>query len=318
MIQEPRQQLQRRGAATLTIVLVAALAMALPGALALVALVSQSVASSWVQAYEPVVYFAQVATAEDRARLVDELVSLDGVAEVVARSPEDALTELRERMGPERVQTLGVDPAMLPYSARVLPAVTLHGHIALAATIASWEVRPEVDAVDVPGASAMRVLLAARTFAAVGVAVMLALALAVLGLVMGYLGQLLDDERAQLALLERFGAPRASLLRPTLLRGFWLGAWAGAAASVTLLALLLLTQHHARAVFGVHAVSMIRAWLVIAMPLALGPASGLLAGLLAVSAPGIRATLRRAGSAGSSDARHQDLIGLTRFDDVYT
>lgn len=262
------------------------LALFLPGVLATVWAVSNDVASTWLESYEPIVYLEADVSEAQITGLESELAGWSTVEEVTRRSPEQAHRELQGELSEETVAELGVSPSMLPHSLILTPSAPVGGHVDLVASVSALEAREIVAAIEIPDESALRVLTLSGIFA------VLALLLLVLGLaaattiLAGYLRRLLEAETSMNDAIELFGAPAGETGRPTVLRGVSLGFWAGAMASLLLVVGLFLIHGFVVAKLGIRP-SMGLAWPVAAMPFLAGGLIGLVTGLW-VASPGRR------------------------------
>lgn len=281
MIQSPMQICRERKLETLAVVFALILALLVPGMLGLAALLGGSTASSWLQAYEPIVYLEAGVDDDAAEALRAEVEGWSTVASARIRGPKEAHAALADRLGEETVQGLGVAPGMLPTSLVLEPAAPVAGHIDLVSRVSALEARMEVDAVDVPSSGALRVLVL------VGIAWAAAIGLGLLGLLacavllFDYLRRLREAEDDLLAVLEVFGASPGSLRRPTIVRGAVLGLWAGAGVSGVLVTSVLLWQSYAPALLGVEAVAAVGAWPLAIAPLLVGPVFGTVVGMAA-------------------------------------
>lgn len=256
---------------------VLAFSMLIPCLVAIFGVVCADTARSYLRAYQPVVYLSAGAGETQAATLAEELGDWSGVAEVEVRAPEQAFDTLRERLGEQEVSRLGITPKMLPYSLVLVPTLPLIGHVDLIARVEGLPARAHVATVDVPSAKAVRTLIAARWLITFGAGVLLVLLWVGTAQTRIHLAQLAEDEAQEAYLLALFGAPGAEFRRATLTRGLTLGLWAGLLSSI-LLVLLLFIWHYARpAIFGLEDAILGWAWLIIVVPILLGPAVGFLA-----------------------------------------
>ena len=280
MIRPAVDALKARRFETLAVTLLLSLAAMLPGALAISGANAHAHASGWLEAYQPVIYLEPEGVAQAQVQaLRAEVEAMPMVRTARLRAPDQALEELRAKLGPERVQQLGLSEAMMPTSLVLEPMVPLHGHIQLAARVSGLEAREMVHAVDVPSASALRLMEAARATVMLSGLIVLLLTLVATVLLATFLRRLRDDERDEIALLEMFGASRSDLVRPTMLRGAALGLCAGLLASGSLLMGQLMVGRWAALISGV-AASTLWIWALVLSPLILLPVLGLFVGRL--------------------------------------
>ncbi len=280
MIKHPTEALKRRRLESVGVALALGLAWVVPGAFGMAAVLSADVSQAWLESYEPVVYMAPEAMGADARELGAELGALEGVGEAKVRTRADALITLREGVGEEQVEALGVTEAMMPLSVVVVPSVPAHGHVELAARVGAMEARKLVERVDVPSGEALGVRGFARE------ALVLAFGLALLGLcagaatLAGFLRSTREDERRELEVLEIFGAGRGDLGRGGAMRGGVIGAWAGVGASCAMVVLMFFAQRHAGVLLGQAAFGSAQAWAMAAAPLLASPLLGVLVGAL--------------------------------------
>lgn len=288
MIQPAMHACRTRPWQTFSVVLAAAVALLLPGFVAFFAAAGHDTATAWLEDYHPVVYFTATADAEQVEAVRAEISSWQSVGEVRLRRGADAVKDLERRLGAERVRELGVTSNMLPMSIVVVPSTPVAGHIDLVSRVAGLEVREEIDAVNIPDAMAMRVLLVLSVLGILG-CILGVLGLVIQTIVLGeYLARLQRFEQAQNDVLLMFGAHGRSVRNPTIVRGGMLGLWSGGLATVTLLTALAIWQAVASASFGSSA-GLVSAWPVAMLPLVVGSLMGLSIGSW-ISAPGRRPT----------------------------
>lgn len=223
---------------TASVVLGLGALLSLGGVLGLASAQLEEAQESSAQQFWPAIYVEGQPESAQLEALIVELEGWPRVSAVHQRSPDESMALLRGRLGDEEVRRMGLDASLLPVVLEVEPSVGTWKAEALVAQVAALEVREEVVGVDLPETPALEAMAA---WGALGTGVWMGWALALLGALMGLGGllwRLREEERAEQAMLERFGASRAALCRPTLMRGLVLGAAAGLlAASGTLVAL---------------------------------------------------------------------------------
>lgn len=277
MLRPANHALKERLFESATATTVLAFSMLIPCLVALFGVFFADTAKSYLSVYRPVVYLSAEAGESQASELAEELGKWSAVGEVEVRDPQQAFEILQERIGEQEISRLGVSPKMLPFSLVLVPSVPLVGHIDLIAQVEGLPARAHIATVDVPSAKAARTLIAARwllMFGAFSLLIVLIIGVAQMRIL---LMQLADDEAQEARLLSLFGAPGSGFRRATLTRGVTLGVWAGLLGFI-LLALMLFTWHYARpAIFGLEDVILGWAWLIVAVPILLGPAAGFLA-----------------------------------------
>lgn len=277
MIQPPLQACRQRKWETLAISFAVVVVVAIPVALAALAICSQAAATRWLSSYAPIVYLDGNVTAEEAAALRAEVEAWPLVQSATLRQPEDAHNTLVARLGQGVVEDLGVTSAMLPSSIVVEPAVPFVGHIDLVARVSGLEARPEVDAVEVPGTDAMDVLGVASV--GLGFAALLAAlgVFAALVLLFGYLRRLREQDRDLDRVTALFGAYQSQLRRPTLVRGATVGSACGVLLVIGGVTALLGWQLWASELLGTAVSASLAAWSVVLSPGLVVPLLGLLA-----------------------------------------
>ncbi|TXD36489.1 hypothetical protein FRC98_11660 [Lujinxingia vulgaris] len=242
MLRSPLVALSKRRTWTACVLLGLAAILSLGGVLALGSWQLERAQQSAATQYWPAIYVEGQPESAQLDALIAEVEGWSRVAQVHRRSPDENMELLRERLGDEDVRQMGLDASLLPVVLEVEPSALGQSSEALAAQVAALEVRDEVVAVDLPESQALEAMAAWR---AIRVGVWVGWALALLGALMGLGGllwRLREEERAEQAMLEQFGASRVALGRATLVRGLVLGAAAGAlAAPATLLTLSALS-----------------------------------------------------------------------------
>jgi cell division protein FtsX len=276
MIQSPLAPLRHRPLELVAVILLLALAVALPGTLLMGTVMGQQGITRWLTSYEPIVTLSIDATPEQVRALDAELRALPGVASLTLREPADTLALVQARLGPEQAQALGLVPDVFPRAFILRPDVPIQGHIALVSQLAGFEARDGVAAVDIPSPAALRALSHARDLSLIALLLAAALFACAAILTAAFLSRVAADQHRELELLEMFGASRAELARPTVWRALSLGAAAGVIASAALLAAQATLASAALAIFGVEAGGALT-WWIVPLPLVLCPAVAWLA-----------------------------------------
>ncbi|AWV88326.1 permease-like cell division protein FtsX [Bradymonas sediminis] len=277
MLRPANEALKERLFESATATTVLAFSMIIPCLIALFGVFFADTAKSYLSVYRPVVYLSAEAGEAQAKQLAEEVGKWSGVGEVEVRAPQQAFETLQQRVGEQEVSRLGVTPKMLPYSLVLVPTVPLVGHIDLIAQVEGLPARTHVATVDVPSAKAARTLIAARWLLTAGIVLLFVVLIIGIAQMRILLMQLADDEEKEARLLAFFGAPESGFRRATLTRGVTLGLWAGLLALI-LLAMMLFIWHYARpAIFGLEDATLGWAWLIIVVPILLGPAAGFLA-----------------------------------------
>ena len=280
MLRPPLQSLYDRKKRSILTATMLAVALVIPVVLALGATTTFSIARQKLDSYRPIIYHTTDASADAGEQLRDEISQWPTVASVTKRSSADALQQLEKRLGPEHVRSLGLTKEMLPNSLIIEPKIPLAGHIQLISRVAGLEARMEVDSVDIPSASALRTLRLTGIATAATCFLLLMLTLSALTALANFLRTLEHHERHELAILELFGADDSALRRPTLIRGIAIGLWSGVAATALVGLSLVIWQADLVLALGQLKIFSATSFLIVALPLLLGPLLGLLAGIV--------------------------------------
>ena len=123
MIHPPLQACRQRKWETAAVTFAVVVVVAIPIALAALAMSSPVAAERWLSSYEPIVYLETSTSAEEAEALRAEIEAWSLVQSAEVRSPVEAHKVLQKRLGEGVVGDLGVTPAMLPTSVVVHPAV---------------------------------------------------------------------------------------------------------------------------------------------------------------------------------------------------
>ena len=281
MIGAPLDPIRRRRKEALGLMWGMSLALFLPILLGMLLQKTHRHASTWMAAYEPVVYFQATATEIQMDTFARELETWPGVRQVQRRSSQEALARVEAEFGQEAVRELGLGASMMPQSVRVLPQVPFHGHLELAAAVEALQSRDAVVlGVDVPTGRAQGVMELVRA-SAVGVGVVLLMLWVVAGMQLGsFLRQMQLSRWAELSLLEQFGAPARGLRAPMVAQALALGTGAGVMATL-MLCVVQWGLGRWDQVFGDGGVTMSWMALMVGLPLAAGPLLGLVVGRFA-------------------------------------
>jgi cell division protein FtsX len=277
MLRPANDALRRRKAETATTVAVLSFALFLPCMVVLAAAFVGDAASSYLQAYRPVIYLSADAGNAEAAELADELSTWTTVGDAEIRTPDDAFETLQQRLGDQEVAKLGVSANMLPYSVILEPSTPVISHLDLIASVSGLEARMEVESVDVPSPRAAQTLSFVRWLLWLGALLLLVLVVTGISQARAYLLRLEDELAGESELLALFGAPPPKLSRPTLVRGVTIGAWAGAIAFGALFIMLLMWQDARPALVGIIHGSSAWSWAAVAVPVVLGPLFGVIA-----------------------------------------
>ncbi len=280
MLRPPLQTLYDRKKRTILTATMLTVALVIPVVLALAATTTFSIARQKLDSYRPIIYLTTDASADATEQLRNEISQWATVATVTKRSSTDALQQLEKRLGPEHVRSLGLTKEMLPNSLLIEPKIPLAGHIQLISRVAGLEARMEVESVDIPSADALKTLRLTGMATAATSFLLLMLTFSALNALANFLRTLEHHERHELAILEIFGADDSALRRPTLIRGITIGLWSGVAATALVGLSLAIWQADLTLALGQLKIFSATGFLIVALPLFLGPLLGLLAGII--------------------------------------
>ena len=227
-------RLSRQPFASLMIVLVIAVTLALPAAINVVVKNAQSVSSSWNNALDFSVYLKldiSVSEAEGLARLIRQRADVESVDLVTA---DAALAEFKLASGfGDALDQLGDNP--LPHALVVRPGP---GNTGASLTLLQEEIGnlPETDLVQVDTEWVQRfhaILDIVRKAIAIGSAL---LGIAIVVIIGNTIRLDIENRREEIEVTKLIGASNAFVRRPFLWTGFWYGLLGGTAA-------LLLVQY---------------------------------------------------------------------------
>lgn len=227
-------RLVRQPFASLMIILVVAVTLALPAAINVIVKNAQLVSGSWDNALDFSVYLRQdlsVSDAEELKRLIEQRADVESVELVTAA---DALIEFKEQSGfGDALDELSDNP--LPHTLIVRPGP---GNTAASMVLLQEEVGnlPETDLVQVDTDWVQRfhaILDIVRQAIAIGAAL---LGIAIIVIIGNTIRLDIENRRDEIEVTKLIGASNAFVRRPFLWTGFWYGLFGGTLA-------LLLVQY---------------------------------------------------------------------------
>ncbi len=227
-------RLSRQPFASLMIVLVIAVTLALPAAINVVVKNAQSISRGWDNALDFSVYLKldiSASEAEGLARLIRQRADVESVALVTA---DEALADFKLASGfGEALDQLGYNP--LPHALVVRPGP---GNTGASLTLLQEEIGnlPETDLVQLDTEWVQRfhaILDIVRKAIAIGAAL---LGIAIVVIVGNTIRLDIENRREEIEVTKLIGASNAFVRRPFLWTGFWYGLLGGASA-------LLLVQY---------------------------------------------------------------------------
>lgn len=231
---ESLRRLARQPVATLMIVLVIAVTLALPAAINLIVKNAQSISGNWDSALDFSMYLKKeqsISEAEGLARLIEQRADVQSVKLITATQ---ALAEFRRQSGfGAALDQLSENPLPHTLIVRPSPANTSASMTLLSEELANL---PETDLVQVDTEWVQRfhaILDIVRQAIAIG-SVLLGVAIIV---IIGNTIRLdIENRRDEIEVTKLIGASNAFVRRPFLWTGFWYGLFGGSAA-------LLLVQY---------------------------------------------------------------------------
>jgi len=227
-------RLSRQPFASLMIVLVIGVTLALPAAINVVVKNAQSVSGSWDNALDFSVYLKLDVSVEDAGNLARLLGQRADIATVTLITATEALAEFKEQSGfGDALNQLGDNP--LPHVLVVRPGP---GNTGESLTLLQEEIGnlPETELVQVDTEWVQRfhaILDIVRQAIAIGAAL---LAIAIVVVVGNTIRLDIENRRDEIEVTKLIGASNAFVRRPFLWTGFWYGLFGGTSA-------LLLVQY---------------------------------------------------------------------------
>tara|TARA_R110000782_G_scaffold44075_6_gene98767 strand:- start:649 stop:1614 length:966 start_codon:yes stop_codon:yes gene_type:complete len=219
-------RLSRQPFASLMIVLVIAVTLALPAAINVIVKNAQSVSGSWNNALDFSVYLKQdlsVSEAESLARLIDQRADVESVTLITA---DDALAEFKLQSGfGAALDQLSDNPLPHALVVRPSPGNTTASLILLQEEIGNL---PESDLVQVDTEWVQRfhaILDIVRQAIAIGAAL---LGIAIVVVIGNTIRLDIENRREEIEVTKLIGASNAFVRRPFLWTGFWYGLLGGA------------------------------------------------------------------------------------------
>lgn len=218
-------RLSRQPFASLMIILVIAVTLALPASINLVVKNARTVSGSWDNALDFAVFLKQPVTldeAETLGRLIGQRADVENVQFI---SADDALAEFKQQSGfGEALEQLPSNP--LPHTLVVRPSV---GNTNATLSLLQEEISnlPETDHVQVDTEWVQRfhaILDIVRQAIAIGAAL---LAIAIVVVIGNTIRLDIENRRDEIEVTKLIGAKNAFVRRPFLWTGFWYGLFGG-------------------------------------------------------------------------------------------
>ena len=218
-------RLSRQPFASLMIILVIAVTLALPASINLVIKNARTVSGSWDNALDFAVFLKQSVTldeAETLGRLIGQRADVENVQFI---SADDALAEFKQQSGfGEALEQLPSNP--LPHTLVVRPSV---GNTTATLSLLQEEINnlPETDHVQVDTEWVQRfhaILDIVRQAIAIGAAL---LAIAIVVVIGNTIRLDIENRRDEIEVTKLIGAKNAFVRRPFLWTGFWYGLFGG-------------------------------------------------------------------------------------------
>jgi cell division transport system permease protein len=218
-------RLSRQPFASLMIILVIAVTLALPAAMHLVIKNAQSLSSSWDNALDFSVYLKQEVSAEAASRLADIVGQRADVENVTLITADEALREFREQSGfGDALDHLSANP--LPHTLVVRPAES-NTEVSIGLLNEELGNLPETDFVQVDTEWVRRfhaILDILERAIAIGAALLGAAIIVIIG---NTIRLDIQNRREEIEVTKLIGASNAFVRRPFLYSGIWYGLGGG-------------------------------------------------------------------------------------------
>jgi cell division transport system permease protein len=218
-------RLARQPFASVMIILVIAVTLALPASINLLVKNARTVSGSWDNALDFAVFLEQQVSADEAAALARLIRQRADVESVQFISADDALAEFRQQSGfGEALDQLPANP--LPHTLVVRPGP---GNTSASLILLQEEIGnlPETDFVQVDTEWVQRfhaILDIVRQAIAIGAAL---LAIAIVVIIGNTIRLDIENRRAEIEVTKLIGATNAFVRRPFLWTGFWYGLMGG-------------------------------------------------------------------------------------------
>ena len=218
-------RLSRQPFASLMIILVIAVTLAIPASLNLVVRNAQSVSSGWDNALDFSVYLQRSVAEEDARNLANLIEQRADVESVQLVTASDALAEFREQSGfGEALDQLSENPLPHTLVVRPGPSNTSQTIVMLQDELSSL---PEADAVQVDTEWVQRfhaILDIVRRAIVIGASL---LGIAIIIIIGNTIRLDIQNRREEIEVTKLIGASNAFVRRPFLWSGFWYGLFGG-------------------------------------------------------------------------------------------
>jgi len=218
-------RLARQPFASLMIILVIAVTLAIPASLNLVVKAAQSMSSSWDNALDFSVYLKHGVTVSDAERLASLIEQRADIAAVRFISADEALEEFKAQSGfGSALDALGENPLPHTLVIRPSPANTSQSIILLQEELGNL---PEADAVQVDTEWVQRfhaILDIVQRAIVIGAAL---LGVAIIVIIGNTIRLDIQNRREEIEVTKLIGASNAFVRRPFLWTGLWYGLFGG-------------------------------------------------------------------------------------------
>lgn len=235
-------QIWRRPAGNLMTIFVLAIALALPGSFFSFAHGVKQMLPSWQQSADMTVYLKDGLKSSGIADLQKAIAHLQGVAKTTVITPQQGLQQLSKQLPiAGLLNQLPANP--LPTVIDVAPSSQLKNLQQLQNLDQVIAKLPGVDVVQLAYQWIQQVMHLTKVLSRVAIIVGVIFALAIILMISNTIRLTLQKDKQDILVFRFLGASRATILRPLIYQGIWLGVFAGILAMLIMIAIGLLMIH---------------------------------------------------------------------------
>jgi len=235
-------QLWRRPAGNLMTIFVLAIALALPGCFFSFAHGIKQMLPPWQKAADMTVYLKDGQSADAINQLQKTINHMQGIASTKVISPSQGLQELNKEFPiADIVKQLPSNP--LPTVIAISPSQLTNNLQQLQNLNQQIAQLPGVDTVQMAYQWVQQVMHLTKVLSRVAIIVGVIFALAILLMISNTIRLTLQKDKQDIQVFRFLGASRATILRPLLYQGLWLGIFAGVLAMIIMVMIGLLMIH---------------------------------------------------------------------------